>query len=317
MRALISVVFGSRNDRIGWISEEELPELPHVGMPVVINVAGNTGPVEGQVYRAWEDDADEPGGMLIYGGPAIPDETFQQGIEFAGWERLTSEALKVLSDAVDDTPVLAATHEVVLLVGEPGTPDFTAYSRVLNPSDPVLPLFGQRVRLMAIDNGTEDDEDDMSDEEWDTYRAQELARIESQLDGEADSPSVEDGVPSVTLYSALVRTGIGRVAFWSPSLFGLTPADLIAHDWNMLIIPDEFNPDEFRAAERIRLARETTLTFVSTDTGVVKVDDWFMREPLKVTEDQHPLLPPMLVEHVRASREFQDFSSILDEWKNS
>ena len=323
MRALVSVLFGAGGRHIGWVSEEDLPTLPTVGMPVVINVGPERrNPVEGQVYRSWPDEGTEPGGMLIYGGPTIPDDEFQRGIEIAGWERLADDAIRILAEAVDQTPVLAATHEVVLIVGDPND-SVQAFQRVLVPIDPILPVFGQRLRLQIshdVDPDLLDDDDgdvDLTEEQWRALHDAAVRQVEDELTGSQPVDGITEGVPSVTIYSSVVRNGVGRVAFWAPGLGNLDAAHLIANEWEELRIPAQFDPSDFRLDERVALARQTTVTFEPTELGAERIKDWSLAEPGSVDESQFTLLPPMLVEHVRAARELDNVHFYMDEWTDN
>jgi hypothetical protein len=323
MRALISILFGVRDNKIGWVSEEEILVLPAIGMPVSLNLGSEYDePVEGQVYRAWKDEDGEPGGMLIYGGTRIPDTRFQELMEIAGWEQLTDEALQILGSAVDETPVLAATHEVVLVIGDPAEIDsLQTFQRTLNPYDPALPLFSQRLRLeIAQDleedeyNEVEEADDELTDAEWDMRRIQETAEINKELLNTALIDGITKGIPAVTIYSAIISNGVGRIAFWTPNLGRLAPENLVANGWEQLLVPQQFDPEDFRLRERVGLARQTAVTFEITDYGTARIKDWTMNDPLAVTEDQYPLLPEILVEHVKAAGEFTNIDTYLEEW---
>lgn len=323
MKALISILFGTREGKVGWVSEEEIASLPAIGMPVSLDLGPEgTDPLEGQVYRAWKDEDGEPWGMVIYGGTSIPDLEFQESIESAGWERLTAEALKILGDAIDETPVLAATHEVVLIVGDPADIDgLKTFQRILNPYDPALPLFSQRLRLeIAKDldeveyEEAEREDDGLTDEEWHVLRERDTKEINEELADISLVDGVHKGVPSVTIYSAIVRNGVGRIAFWTPSLGKLEPGNLVANGWDQLRVPQQFDPEEFRLLERVELAKQTAVTLEITEYGTTRIKDWTMEEPLLVTEDQYPLLPGMLIEHVRAAGEFTRIDSYMEEW---
>ncbi len=323
MRALVSILFGVRNNKVGWVSESEINLLPNVGMVIPIRFGEEDDhPLEGQVYRAWEDEDGDPGGMVIYAGETIPDELFQESMETSGWERLTDEALKVLSDIIDETPVLAAIHEVVLIVGDPAREDrLLAFQRSLTPYDPALPLFSQRLRLDLAQDVDKDEYDDaeeegeeLTEEEWRVFQENETRGINGELADNSLIDGLIRGIPAITIYSALVRSGLGRVAFWTSSLGNLTAEHLVENDWEELRIPQQLDPRDFRLSERVNLAKQSIVSFEITDFGTARIRDWTMESPLLVGEDQYSLLPQMLVEHVKAASEFTHMDDYLAEW---
>jgi hypothetical protein len=312
VKAVISIIFGERENSIGWIAEEDLPELPLIGMPVIIQIDEASPAFEGQVYRAWESDEEEQtnGGMLIYGGADLPDHEFMEKFELAGWELLGEDALQVLSAAIEHTPALAATHEVLLLVGERGQETkFAAFQRQIIPYDPALPLFGQRMRL-EISSVRKIFEFE-SKEQWQEHREIEVVEVESELALPQSIDGINNGLPAIVIFSSLIRNGVGKVVFWCPNFGNLHPEHLLAHGWETV---SSFEAGEFKTEERIELALDTKLNFVMNDYGTAEMDDWQIQNPLNVPETSYELLPKLLLEYVKASKEFENIDSILQEW---
>lgn len=334
MRVIVSVLFGSRENAVGWIIEEQLPELPPLGVPVVINIESNgVVSIEGQLYRTWEsnEETGEPGGMLIYGGEDIPSKEFQATLEQVGWERLTRDALVVLFAAVQQTPVMAALHDVLIVVGEPEEQEnMIAFQRVLRPYDPTMLLFGQRVRLNLANemNDEEDanqellteltsiteDETQTSVEELMRIRDSELEEVEQELEGLISTDNVAKGIPAITIFSTIIRNGTGRIVFWCPKLGNVDPTILIANDWRQVSIPEDFNPQEFRLSDRIALAKRASVTFEPTEFGTFQTKEWSIEDPLSVKDEDFMLMPPVLVENIKAKRDIASIDDYITKW---
>lgn len=321
MKTIISVVFGNRREAAGWITEQDVDGLPVVGTPVSINVGAPDSPLsaEGQVYRAWPGVDDDPGGIFIFGGSSVPDEDFQYGMDNASWDRISEEALRVLVETASQTPVLAAVHEVTLLVGNPGEPSrLLAFQRLLQPYDPVLPLFSQRLRVEALEDKTLEEldaqallEEEDDDEVWN----EEVNHLEKELRGLKPIPAAKAGLPGLVIYSSIISNGVARVCFWSPSLGDVAEEDLVANAWDPIRVPEQFDPIDFRLGRRIELAMKSDVTFVDTEFGTSTVNEWTIEEPLEVAEEDYPLLPPLLVEHCKAQKELRDIDLFLSEWQ--
>lgn len=323
MLTIISVVFGDREQSAGWITEQDIEGLPMVGTPVNISVGAPDSPlaVEGQVYRAWPEVDGNPGGIFIYGGGKVPDEEFQYGMDNASWDRISDAALRVLVETAKQTPVLAAVHEVTLVVGQPnGDPSSVqCFQRMLQPYDPVLPLFSQRLRVEAFEDKSLEAldaqsalEESETEEEWEN----ELADIEGELLGERAITASANGLPGLVIYSSLISNGIGRVCFWSPDFGDIAPEDLVANSWDPIRIPEQFDPEDFQLARRVQLALESSVSFAETEFGTAVVHEWEIAHPLSVREEDYALLPPLLVEHCRAQKELEDIDLFLDAWSD-
>lgn len=320
MMTIISVVFGNRDYATGWITEQDMEGLPVVGTPVSINVGAEDSPLsaQGQVYRSWPEVDGNPGGIFIYGGNHVPDDDFQRGMDGANWERISDEALKVLVETASHTPVLAAVHEVTLVVGDPNhVESLSCFQRLLQPYDPILPLFSQRLRVEAFEDKTfevleeENSKDDDEDEvDWSSH----LEEIERELRGSAPVVATQAGLPGLVIYSSLISSGLARVCFWSPAFGDVAAEDLVANAWDPIRIPEQFDPIDFQLARRVSLALRADVDFMDTEFGTITVNEWSIDDPLSVGEDDYPLLPPLLVEHCRAQKELEDISLFIDEW---
>jgi hypothetical protein len=322
VNTIISVVFGNRHEAAGWITEQDVEGLPAVGTPVSINVGAPDSPLsaEGQVFRSWSGIDGDPGGIFIFGGQSVPDAAFQYGMDNASWDRISDEALRVLVETATQTPALAAVHEVTLVIGDPCKPEtIQAFQRLLQPYDPVLPLFSQRLRVEAFEDKEWQDlhrqalqDGEAEDEEW----LIEVQAIENELLGRATIPAARLGLPGLVIYSSLISNGVARVCFWAPGLGDVDGADLIANSWDPIRVPQQFDPVDFRLERRVQLALRSQVDFVDTEFGTSTVNEWSIDEPLFVDEEDYALLPPLLVEHCKAQKDLSDIDLFLSEWRD-
>lgn len=151
----VTVLFGKPGAAAGWVSADALTDYPSVGMPVRIRLRSDTGDseIEGQVYQTWGGDYDdEPGGVLVFAGLALPDDSVRTVLESAGWEPLSEDTLNWLAGSVQDSPMVAATHEVFLAVGDGENSPLRLFHQVLTPDNPALPFFGQRMKANFLND---------------------------------------------------------------------------------------------------------------------------------------------------------------------
>lgn len=308
MRTYVSVVFGTRREALGWVTEHDLEIVPSAGTPVRIKVGEGSMPstATGQVYRSWEPQEEEPGGIFIFAGAELPDESFREEMEDAGWEPLTGESLGVLIDLVTVTPVIAAAHEVTVAIGNPHEPErLFVFQRTLYPVDPALPLFGQRLRLAIESVEFGSDEEDESEG---------VIRINREIHGELPINEDRSGLPCVVVYSSMVDPGTARICLWTPSLGVDSPAVFVENDWKTIAVPQQFDPVDFRLARRIELGVRTGIVFDLSSFGTSMVKEWTIEGTEDILEEDHALLPPMLIEHIKAQREFEELPLLLEEW---
>lgn len=328
MSTVVTMLFGSPGAALGWVSEERIPHIPMIGATVriTIHAFGDDTSVEGQVYRAWDGDDGEHGGLLIYGGTRIPDVEFRNLIEIAGWEPLSDDTLDLLAGTIHESPAMAASHEVNLFVGE--GPDMRLYRRVIQPSSPILPLFGQRMRMTFLElpyddddmwGFTDDDVDDVpvSDEEWQEMQRADRAEVDTAIDTRQFGDVAEIGIPVVVFYSALIDPGTARLGFWTSHLGdGVTDIDLVADDWEVVSIPDRFDPFDFGVERRLDLARRTHVLFESNNYDSVRVAEWWLENPEDVGEADSSFLPPFLYQWATGVQQLDQIDAYLERWAN-
>lgn len=325
MSTVVTVLFGSPGAAVGWVSEEQVPHIPAIGTTVRItfHIAGDDTSIDGQVYRAWDEDGGEPSGLLIYGGKSIPDAETRNLIEIAGWEPLSEDTLDLLAGTIHESPTMAALHEVNLFVGSGD--DLRLYRRVIEPTSPILPLFGQRMRVSFLvfdseeawgfESDLDEDEDDVTDAEWRHMQEQERDEIDLNIFGHKEFESHKDGIPVIVFYSSLVDSSTARLGFWTPTLGSeVSEFDLVADDWEVVDIPGRFDPEEFDMERRLDLAIATHVVFESNNYDSIRVSEWWMENPEDVTSEDEPYLPPYLFQWSLGVQELDNIDSYLERW---
>jgi hypothetical protein len=275
------------------------------------------------VYVEEEEDGTEV--SYLFGGEEIPDSDLQARFEAAFWTRMSDDEARDVLEIVAVTPPVAAIHDVLLLVGDPTARDedgnlvpVEAWNFYLNPDDPRLPMFGQRLQFDLLN--WIPDEDDEEDEDLDD--------LDEDVDSEENDPvipqdidvwvpsSAAEGATALVVYCSIVDVGEAQVSFWVSSLGDIDGFDLMAAGWEKLG-PDTFDPVEFRAAERIDLALRTHLEIRMDPYGEVYLTDFEIQDAVNVSEDQYALLPPSMIEACRAARELLDVDDIVRDWGDS
>lgn len=313
MDVMVALLFGTSANAVGWLLEREVDDLPPIGMAAFIRYSGDDEDIiQGQIYRAWEPEPenDEPlGGILIYGGPNIPSSDLSNSLIESNWEPLAPETLHILAEAIEETPPIAAEHEVVLITGDVAAPEtLKAFHRVISPSDPALPIFSQRMWIVIPHDCYEDDlpEDESSSgdllDDEDIDRA--LRGIETDWENSGE-------LPGLVLMSNMKDPGVAQIFFWSPPISEKLKKQLLDHEWQEF---DEFDFEEFRLEERYSLAMRTRLTVQASEFGTVTVSGWNIDNPEEIPESQYDLLPLLLVEHCKAEIEFSNIGELIKEW---
>lgn len=305
----LAVVFGEPGGAVGWVTQENVDQLPPLGMRASFRFGEHEsmGTVSGEV--AWEEvthaqvlfAGENPDGRhlaFLYGGPEGPSEEFTVYMRAAQWTELETSAAEEVLKVCASAPPMAAVHDVLLVVGERGEAGFQVWNRSAIPTDPVLPVFGQRVLLDAVD-GLEEAE--VPEEDGD---------LELGVPG-----SAAGGVVVVTLHSGLVEPGFGSVVFWTPALGDVDEVSMVSAEWELLNVPDAFDPDDFQLKRRCELALRTRLTVEVDEHGGEQVVDAEMVGAAEVDPEDYELLPDVLALHCHAAREMIDMSALLDSWR--
>lgn len=342
METLVTVLFGPPGAAVGWVSEEELPQLPPVGIPVRIRVHSHDGDeetIEGQVFRSWDEDGSDPGGILIYGGIHIPDVSVRNVLEEAGWEALSEDAAALLAGTIHESPVIAAKHEVNFFVGEGG--GVSLYRQIIQPTSPILPLFGQRMRMNFVEadmdsgleffdetawdlndvspltEGEEDDDDEITDDDWRRMQEEDREIVDSDILSGCPGDVAAEGLPLIVMYSSLVEPGLARLGFWTSSLGNLTELDLLAVGWEKVEVPSRFDPEEFNLQRRIELALATHVVFESNNYDSIRVRDWWLDVPGLVDETDQEYLPPYLYQWAMGAQQVDSIDDLVKQWSQS
>lgn len=283
MVAWMCLAFGTLEQPVVWAAEVEDCEL-EVGARTDLGLmtVGPDGDPEvtrivSQVIMAeTREDGVEVG--YLFAGEEAPDEITEQRLSDGDWTRLEDEdALRVM-ELVMSAPPTASMHDLLLVIGEE---DPQVWALTLEPEDPLLPMFGQRITLDAL--GAEVDETTM---------------------------------PALVIYSALVEAGVGEAVFWVDELTATVDGfDLLAAGWELLD-EDEFDASEFRLGDRIRVARAVELTLEVDEDGDTYLTDFAVHDAESIPADCYELLPEALAEYCQFAAEVASNSdAMLEEWR--
>lgn len=325
---LMCIAFGSTAAPAVWAGANDLEQMPQVGQVANLEFreasTGDTLTVSAEfVYVGLDDEGDDV--AYLYAGD-LPDEQLHTALEGSAWTQLSPEAAKSILAIVESAPPVAAVHDVLLVIGDPeavdedGEPAVQAWNRTIYPDDPLVPMFGERLIIDVFD-ATEDysdsdDEDesfDDSDDEDEDSSGEVLVRVLAPIDLTAPG-TPEDGYPSVVFYAAKVEAGEAQVGFWVHSIGAATAFDLVEAGWQMLS-PEQFDPVEFRVAERVNLAVRTTIVTGEDEDGTPALLDFAVLDASGVREDQYSLMPTILAEHCRAANELNgDMDALIRSW---
>lgn len=325
METLVTVLFGAPGAAAGWVSEEELSSIPPVGMPVRIHLRlpGGDSTIEGQVYRSWDEEDSDPGGVLIFAGRRIPEPETQSLLEHAGWEALSEDAASLLAGTIHESLAIAAQHEVNLIVGHD---EVRVYRQIIQPNSPILPLFGQRMRMNftphasrevlewhPVDEADLEDDREISDLEWREIQVEAAETVDADItSGPSDVFTL--GLPLIVIYSSMVQPGLARLGFWTSSLGEMSPEELSAQGWEAIDVPTRFDPDEFNLRRRIELALATHVIFESNNYDSIRIADWWVEMPDLVDEADQEYLPPYLHQWATGIRELDSIDDVVREW---
>lgn len=347
----LCVAFGNAAHPAVWASTLDVENVPGLGMRTQVHLTlsnGEDDPDEGVEVDEDDDsvliaevahlDVNEDGTPVayLYASDDLPSETTISLLEQADWVRLNDDVARGVLAIVEASPPAAATHDVLLVLGDPdpseGPAAVEAWSRSFHPDDPRVPMFGDRLLIDPLDAmgdytdlndsylditleiGVPDDDNADSDESDTDSDDEEVVAYNRLID--LDEPgSLDDGFPGLVFYAAKVDAGEAQVGFWLPRPEGINGFELLAAGWQRMNA-DEFDPVEFRLSERINLATRTVIRVEEDEDGDIRLADYEIDDAETVEDDQLELLPPALSEHCRASREFTDIESIIDSWRN-
>jgi len=306
----LAVVFGQPGDVVGWATQEEVPETPPLGMRASFRLVeeGVERPedsrgeiIYAQVMFAGEGD-DGRHLAFLYGGPETPSDIFVSMMESAKWTELDAPSAEDILTVCTLAPPLAAVQEVLLVAGDPDDhSSLQAWSRTAVPSDPVLPAFGQRLLMDAVEGLTDEELENAPEES-----------LDPTIPG-----SIKTGVSVVTIYSSITEPGFGEVTLWTKDLGDVDGFALSSADWSQISIPDDFDPDAARLARRVELAMRTNIATEIDAYGVEHVTDAILEKAEEVAPEDYELLPSVLAFHCQAQREMLNLENLMEEWKES
>lgn len=306
----MAVVFGTPGNAVGWATQHQSDEVPLLGVRAAFRVTSEDNeetPGEILAQVMFSDFVDE-GTVLayLYGGPALPSGEFVSWLEAASWTPMDQEDVEEVLGVCSAAPPLAAVHSVLLLAGEPEGEDFQAWSRVVSPRDPVLPVFGQRMLIDSVEGMGQDEDIDVT--------APDSSGEQAEPDP-LDVGSMAEGLPAITVFSGLASPGYAEIVFWTSGLGDVGGFDLMAAGWQQLSVPEQFDPVAFRAKQRINLALATRLVWREEEDGQEYLHDLEMDDPEKVSPEDYDLLPPALASYCLARKEIADLPDRLAEWE--
>lgn len=312
------VGFGSAKKAAAWAISMSLDQgAISLGMRVqfAVNLFLEGKPVIafiiGQVCAIGELEDGSPV-FYCYGGEEFLNPAIAEKLEDNSWSELDGEKSRQAIKIMEAAAPAAATRTIFLLVGDPdildeeGLPVFEIWQKTLNPDNPVLPAFGQRLQLQVIPDEETVTEDPAVLSDPDFFGNIELPVSRSEADRT---------LSVMVFYSGLFQAGIGAVGMWAPTMGTIDGFDMLEAGWKM---PDTkvLNLKGFRIGERIDLARRTHLLLSSPESdGLSVVEDYFLHDAETVPENQYDLLPTSLVEHVKASKELANSDDIFDQWR--
>lgn len=311
MNAKLCVAFGSLENPSAWASEIPDDWTPVIGMRTQFNMHveqenGERDDYEiiGQVVYT---EAEEDGSTLafIYGGEKEPEVVIQLLLEANGWVRLEDSEAHEIIQIVQIAPPSATMHDVLVLVGDMETKDedgnlvFDVWTRLFEPEDPLLPMFGQRLFIDMVNS--------VADEE-----AERILDAKGNVDV-ADlnaTPTLETGVPGLVIYCAIVSPGIAQMAFWVKSLGDIDGYTMLANGWEKLEEDDIDNNGDFRLMERLDLALRTRLDLKADEEGYPYLDDFSIDNAEEIPESSYDILPPMIVEYCKFAKELKTVENV-------
>lgn len=325
MDLTICLAFGNRESAVAVATGLERDEFLRLGTVTQLSLANvddieDIEPIYAEVvHNSYGEDGSAT--SFLYGGEELPDDEVLERFSSADWTRLTDEeSVKVIENIVEPAAPNAATHEVALFVGDPAAGKLEGWLRVMNPLDPLIPMFGQRILLDPTDVLSESDEledeedldEDFEDDELDDFNP------DTDIDP-TEQQSIwheEDMLPVVIFYASKVGPGFAQVALWTRSFGPFTSEDLIAAGWERIDVTSE-EMVEFDPTHRIPVALASHVDVAYDDEGDPYLVDYKIDNAQSITEEQFRFLPGVFKEHVTAQRELADIDSIIASWREA
>lgn len=337
MSATLCVAFGTLESCSVWATTISADVDIYLGMRTQFNFSDepdDEDPLEvvGQVVHT---DVQEDGSAIsfLFAGEELPDRELQAQLD-EHWMKLDEDNAHDVMLIVATAPPTAFNHDVLILVGdlderdEDGKPTAQVWSCEFIPDDPLLPMFAQRLMIDVL--GAAPDEDDEPEAEAEAPEGSDegdaaagdyypdLREADPELNDMSRWPApTDDGVvPAVTVYCAIVAPGVGEIAFWTPTLGSVTGFDMMAAGWELLS-HDDFDMEEFRATQRLEVARRTVLDIrVDEDSDELYLYDFEIEDAASIPEDFYSFLPSALADHCRFAVAIGDVDDVISGWRD-
>ena len=336
----VTILYGSEQDTIGWTRRSPFYEVPGDGSMVKVSfIIPNEieEPIDSEyvINENWDGESNDPtfffaevlytrideseveieesfsekdnhsNIMVLYAGEDYPQMDLVFQLEDVGWTRIDENETDYLVELCSALPPLAGLHNVIILIGEPLTPNFQVWSQSLTPSETEVPPFGRRMMLDPIDSAVEPE--DIVPNESGEYDEREI--------NPSSKGSLEKGLPAVVIHSEIVEPGMADIIFWVSSLSDIEGIDLLAAGWAEISVPDEFDPELFEATERIKLALATRIIWRSDESSGLDEDgipylsliSYEIEDPATLSPSLYHLLPEPLVEYCSLQRSISEF----------
>jgi hypothetical protein len=322
------VVFGVPGGLKGWAVQKESEEPPLLGYRATFRLM--PGEASSEINHVGPDDYDYDEGedevvaqvlftcevgskgdhlAYLYGGQDVPEEYFADRLTNAGWEEIASEDALEIYTVCSQMPPMAGYHNVLLLVGDPESEKFQAWSRSTPPDSPFLPIFGQRVLFDVIENLDLDDDTH-------SHRKDEPCNcpVNNNTDIRALEGNMKEGLPSIVLYSETVGPGIADVIFWTKGLGDVDGIDMISKGWEMVATPDEFNPAEFEIKRRVEYAHRIKFEMKEDEEGDQYIDNYYIEDFKSIPVADYEYITSDIIQRGLATLDLDNIESELAKW---
>lgn len=348
----LCVSFGYGEEAEVWAANISIERPLYLGEAANISLLSEDGEsltIESEIIHVGETNEGNLYAIATSEEP-IEDENFREALLFSDWTKLHGDDSLEVHLIVENAPPVAALHDLLLVVGDYNSVDEAGYPnkiqvwhRLIEPSDVVLPLFGERFlsHVVLSNNEIESDVEELTLAEGESLvelfseTGEEYAGADDGLgynEDEEDEPviymedqevdiyqegSPELGYPVLAFYTAKTGYGVASIGVWCPDIAPYTEFDLIADGWEQLG-EELFNAMEFRLKERIDLALQTKLVLYSDEDGVRFVGEYALEKPELVEESHFELLPLSLQDFAASvteiNKELDNIDDVIGGW---
>jgi hypothetical protein len=308
------LIFGTYGQAVGWV-KRAIDEAPSEGERILVPCGKESDSeivyslyaevlyVSSSSQDPEADSTENASRIVLYGSEEIPSPAIMDYLEAREWTRLDDDEVDDIIDMCSK-PTNIRQHNVLILVGKPGTPRFQAWGQSLVIGDSSLPPFGRRMLLDPVSSTPPSAVNIKLDPETGQYD-------ERNIDPRALG-SLDQGLPSIVIHSELISQDEGDVIFWVSGLGEITGFDMLAAGWAQINIPEDFDPEEFQAETRIALALEVRLIWVregilsrnteNQEDELFVIQSYTMDHSTLVSSEFYHLLPPLLAEYCQTQK---------------